>query len=181
MIRSLDGSIMEKHTERDVMSRFRSISYAPWSTEDFYGTGTSLAPQPEWTLCRKYKELPIQDNSMLRSWTARGRVLPSDYLVHRELDVCVQARDIAELGPVFRKARLRRLARICIGLGLGAAMLLSLAPLLASAVLVAALILAGRSSRMSRPHEYRLSTAGEHGTTLRPAPSGRMSTMRWSA
>jgi hypothetical protein len=164
-----DGSIMAKYVERNVMSRFRSISYAPRSTEDFYGdVETSRPPLPEWTLCRNFKQLPIQDNSMLRRWTAQGRVLPDDYLVHHELDVSVQAREIAELEPMFRKVRARRLGRISLALGFSAAILLCLKPALGALLLATALVLALRCKRTPRTQSYRLYTAGEHGATLHP-------------
>lgn len=73
-----------------------------------------LAPagQRGWILCRNLKEFPVPDNVVLQRWAERGLVRPDDYLVNPGLDACVQAKEIAQLVVIFRKATVRRLEKM---------------------------------------------------------------------
>ena len=94
------------------MNTARSMSYAPQSTAPRGRTDEPIeASHPQWTLCRKLQSVPIQDNATLQRWTERGRVEPDDYLLCHQLDLCVQAREIAELDAVFRRMRARLLEK----------------------------------------------------------------------
>ncbi|MGZ8832170.1 MAG: hypothetical protein ACXW19_03100 [Thermoanaerobaculia bacterium] len=87
---------------------------------------------------------------MLQSWTEQGRVRPTDYLVSPRLDTCVQARDVAELDVIFRKATARRFGNIFRGLALGGFAVVWMAPLVGSLILVTAIAAAILSSRRNR-------------------------------
>src|SRR6266545_317729 len=102
------------HNEKsNVMRPVRSITYAPESLRPSTRRARSIsAPQPEWIFCRKLDAFPILDNAVLQRWTEQGRIRPGDYLVNPRLDICVQAKDIAELDAVFRKATARLLGKI---------------------------------------------------------------------
>ena len=87
---------------------------------------------------------------------------PDDYLVSPRLDVCVQAKDIAELDAVFRKATARLLGKISRGLALGGLALVWTAPLFGSLMLVttiAAAILSLRTNCHGQTH--RIYNTGE--------------------
>ena len=120
------------------------------------------APRPEWILCRKLDVFPVPDNVVLQRWTEQGRIRPDDYLVSPRMDVCVQAKDIAELDAVFRKATARLLGKISRGLTLGGLALVLMAPLFGGLTLVTA-IAAGILSL----------TTISHGQTYRIHYSGR--------
>ena len=144
------------------MRPVRSISYAPESIRPSSRRARPIsAPRPEWILCRKLAAFPIPDNAVLQSWTERGRVRPDDYLVSPRLDVCVQAKDIAELDAVFRKAKARLLGNIFRGLTLAGLALVWMAPLFGSLMLVTAIAAAILSRRtICRGQTYRIYNTG---------------------
>lgn len=141
------------------MRPYRSISYAPQPIRPSAATMSNAAPRPEWTLCRKLEQVEIADGAVLQRWTEQGRVLPDDYLVSNDLDLCVQAREVAELDAVFRRKRAGVLCRassmlVCAGLAL-----VWLAPVIASALLASAIASAILGCRTASNHqEYRLYT-----------------------
>jgi hypothetical protein len=87
---------------------------------------------------------------VLRRWTEQGRVRPTDYLVSPRLDTCVQAKDIADLDVIFRRATARRLGKISRGLALGGISVVWMAPLVGSLMLLVATVGAILSSRRNR-------------------------------
>jgi hypothetical protein len=94
---------------------------------------------------------------MLQGWAGQGRVRPDDYLVSLELDLCVQARDVAELDAIFRKSRARLLSRIWRAIAGAALVLAWVEPLLGAAILVSAIAAARVCSRIAhRPQTYSL-------------------------
>jgi hypothetical protein len=118
-------------------------------------------PRPEWILCRKRQEFPILDNAALQRWTEQGRVRPDDYLVSPRLDVCVQAKEIAELDAVFHKGKARVLANIARGFALASLALVWFAPLFGSLMLVSAVAAAILSRRaIGRGQTYRIYNTG---------------------
>lgn len=140
------------------MTSCRSISFAPEQP-----MADSSIPA-EWTICRDRSVFPVPDNETLERWTEQGRVRSDDYLVNHPLDVCVQAREVAELDAIFRKARAHVLTRIsralaCCALGLG-----WVAPLFGTIILMSA-----------------IGAAGLVVWTLRHRPSYRVSTTAVSA
>ena len=145
------------------MRPVRSISYAPESIRPSSRRARSIsAPRPEWILCRKRDSFPIPDNAVLQRWTEQGRVRPDDYLVSPRLDVCVQAKDIAELDAVFRKATARLLGKISRGLALGGLALVWTAPLFGSLMLVTAIAAAILSLRTNcHGQTHRIYNTGE--------------------
>src|SRR2546425_11375075 len=68
--------------------------------------------KPAWIICRKLQAIPVDDDAALLRLAERGRVRPDDYVVNRRLDVCVQAKEIAEVAAILHNARVRRLRRI---------------------------------------------------------------------
>jgi hypothetical protein len=56
-----------------------------------------------WVVCRDFREIPVPDVDVLRTWAERGRLRPDDYLANGRLEMCVQARDVAELNAIFRR------------------------------------------------------------------------------
>jgi len=68
--------------------------------------------KPAWIICRKSSAFPIDDDAALLQWAERGRIRRDDYIVDRRLDICVQAKEIAEVEEIFQQTRLRRLRRI---------------------------------------------------------------------
>ena len=147
------------------MKPVRSITYAPESIRPSRCRARAIsAPQPEWILCRRRDAFPIPDNAVLQRWTEQGRVRQDDYLVSPRLDVCVQARDIAELDAVFRKATARLLGNICRALALGGLALLWMAPLFGSLMLATAIATAILSHRtICHGRTYRIYNSGEQG------------------
>jgi hypothetical protein len=159
----LAGRHHDHNEKSNDMSPARSISYAPESLRPSSRRAqSSSAPRPEWILCRKLDEFPIPDNSVLQRWTAQGRIRPDDYLVSPRLDVCVQAKDIAELDAVFRKATARLLDKISRGLVLGGLALVWMAPLFGSLMLVSAIAAAILSLRTTcHDQPYRIDNRRE--------------------
>ncbi len=150
------------------------MSYAPESILPPSRRPRPIAARsPEWTLCRKLNEVPIADNAALQRLTEQGRVRPDDYLVSRQLDVCVQAKEIAELDAVFRKATARLLGKISRGLACAALALVWLMPLFGSLMLVSAItaaILSFRTTRHDQTYRiYNSSACGEGVLVARPA------------
>jgi hypothetical protein len=81
------------------------------------------------------------------------------------LDVCVQAKDIAELDAVFRKATAHMLGNVSTGLVLGGLALVWMSPLLGSLVLATAIAAAILSLRTTcHDQTYRISNSGAHST-----------------
>jgi hypothetical protein len=149
------------------MTSAQSISYGPESSSMRQG---SSPRRPDWTLCRSLKEFPIPDNAVLQRWTEQGCVRPCDYLVNHQLDVCVQAKDIAEVDAVFRKSTARLLGKVCRALLCGAVALVWLTPLFGSVMMASAIVAAILSFRAARPHRaYLLYTTGIHSAACRPA------------
>jgi hypothetical protein len=131
--------------------QIRSMSYTPESIRPCSRRERAISvPGPEWILCRNFDEFPVPDNAVLQSWTEQGRVRPTDYLVSPRLDTCVQARDVAELDVIFRKATARRFGNIFRGLALGGFAVVWMAPLVGSLILVTAIAAAILSSRRNR-------------------------------
>ena len=64
--------------------------------------------RPAWILCRNFDQFPVRDAAVLQEWVERGRVRPDDYLFDPHRDICLQAKELAELQGFFRKAALRR-------------------------------------------------------------------------
>ncbi len=156
------------------MNAVRSISYAPESILPPSRRPQPIADRsPEWTLCRRLNAIPIADNAALQRLTERGRVRPDDYLVSLELDVCVQAKEIAELDAVFRKATACLLGKVSRGLVCVALALVWLLPLLGSLMLVSAIaiaILSFRTTRRSQIYRIYTSSTGDEGVlAARPA------------
>ena len=145
--------------------KVRTISYAPESIRPSARRPTLIA-NPAWILCRRRYQYPIEDESLLRQWTSQGHIQPCDYLVSPRLDCCVQARDIAELNTIFRKATSRRLEKITRGLLLGGLLLVALAPLLAGMLFASAIGTAVSSIRVLTPihREGQLELAPESAT-----------------
>ena len=151
------------------MTRFRSISYAPESIRHSRRPRAASVQRGDWTLCRNRQEFPIPDNGVLRRWTEQGCVRPDDYLVNHQLDVCVQARDVAEVDAVFRKSTARALGRIGRGLAFGALAVLWLTPVLGSVMFLSAVCAAVLSVRtVSRQQSYLLYTTGAHSAARCP-------------
>jgi hypothetical protein len=141
----------------EVMKRSRSISHAPHCRirED---SDPEPTPWTAWTLCRKFESFPVRDDVMLQSWTELGRVRPDDYLVNLELDLCVQAGEVAELAAIFRKARTRLLRNACRAIACAALLLAWFSPL-GAVVLVSVIAAAAVGSRKAgRPQTYSLSS-----------------------
>ena len=65
--------------------------------------------QAGWILCRNLQQIPIPNTDVLPRWAERGRVRPDDYLVNPGLEACMQAKEIAALNAIFRRARFRGL------------------------------------------------------------------------
>jgi len=129
----------------------RLISYAPESIRPCSRRDRAISvPRPEWILCRNQDEFPVPDSAVLRRWTEQGRVRPTDYLVSPGLDTCVQAKDIADLDVIFRRAPARRLGKISRGLALGGISVVWMAPLVGSLMLFVAIVAAILSSRWNR-------------------------------
>lgn len=144
------------------MTSIRTISYAPGSLRSSISDSPSHA-RPEWTLCRNLDVFPIRDSAMLERWTSQGRVRSDDYLINHALDLCVQARDVAELDAIFRKGRAGALSKIGRGFACAALPLLWLIPLFGGLLLVSAMAVAVLSWWTASHHPaYRLSTAGQH-------------------
>ena len=118
---------------------------------------TARSTDPQWTLCRKSKAVPVSDNAMLQRWTEQGRVEPDDYLVSHQLDLCVQAKDIAELDAVFRRTRARLLEKTSRILACAGLVVVWLVPVLGSllfAVATGTAILSVRT--VSHDQAYRV-------------------------
>lgn len=154
------------------MTACRSISYAPDRPI------ASSQWQPEWTICRNHSVFPVPDNATLERWTQQGRVRSDDYLVNHPLDVCVQARDVAELDAIFRKARAQALGRIWRALACSALALVWLEPVFGSLILIAAIGAGGLGVWTLRHRaSYRLSTSADSGDG-RTAGHARLLTVR---
>jgi hypothetical protein len=149
------------------MNPVRSMSYAPESIlPPSRRTRPIAARKAEWTLCRKLNAVPIADNATLQRLTERGRVRPDDYLVSRQLDVCVQAKEIAELDAVFRKATAHLLGKISRGLACAALALVWLLPLFGSLMFAGAIataILSFRTTRHDQTYRIYTSSTGDEG------------------
>jgi hypothetical protein len=133
------------------------MSYAPESIGTDAVKRARSAEVPEWTLCRNLNVVSIPDSAILRRWTAEGRVRPDDYLVNHQLDLCVQAKEIAELDAMFRKDSARLSGRICAGLLCAASLLAWPIPLFGGVLLIGAIVAAVLFRRASCcPQTYRL-------------------------
>ena len=94
-------------------SRNQSLSYDPDSIRPSAGRARPNAShEPAWILCRNLDETLVPDIFTLQIWAERGRIQPDDYLVNPGLDTCVQAKEMAELEVIFRRATVRRLKKI---------------------------------------------------------------------
>jgi hypothetical protein len=156
------------------MTSAHSIGYGPESPGMRQARSSR---RPDWTLCRSLKEFPIPDNTVLQRWTEQGCVRPCDYLVNHQLDVCVQAKDIAEVDAVFRKSTARLLGKICRALVCGAVVLVWPTPLFGSVMMVSAIVAAILSFRTARPNRtYLLYTTGIHSAACRPADNRAVTT-----
>jgi len=82
--------------------------------------------KPAWIVCRKLQAIPVDDDAALLRLAERGRLRPDDYLVSLCLDICVQAKEIAEVAEIFHETRVRRLRRISPLLAWGVAAIRSL-------------------------------------------------------
>ena len=82
--------------------------------------------KPAWIICRKLQAIPVDDDAALLRLAERGRIRPDDYIVNRRLDVCVQAKDIAEVAGILHNARVRRLRKFSSLLAWGAGAIRSL-------------------------------------------------------
>lgn len=155
------------------MSSCRSISYAPEEP-----MADSSVPA-EWTICRNRSVFPVPDNATLERWTEQGRVRSDDYLVNHALDVCVQAREVAELDAIFRKARARVLSRISRALACCALVLGWMAPLFGTFILMSAIGAAGlvRWTLRHRP-SYRVSTTAVGARDRRTGGHARLIAVR---
>ena len=71
-----------------------------------------------WIVCRNFLEFPLPDTSLLPAWARQGRVQPDDYLVHPAMEICLQARQVPELAPIFRIARFGSFGKLLERLGL---------------------------------------------------------------
>ena len=136
------------------MRRTRSITYASnhRSRENSY---TQTVPPGAWTLCRKFESFPARDAAMLQRWAEQGRVRPDDYLVSVERDLCVQARDVAELEAVFRTVRARLFLKISRGIACTALALALAEPLVGTAFLLGAFavtVVCFGAARRSHPY-----------------------------
>jgi hypothetical protein len=163
------GTKMDQNAGDLVMSRTRSISHAPDRRENSHPEPT---PRGAWTLCRKFESFPVRDNAMLQSWTEQGRVRPDDYLVSLELDLCVQARDVAELAAIFQRGRARLLGKIWRAAACGALLLAWFSPLSGAAILlsvIAAAILCSRAAH--RPQTCSFDSTDRRLCDLAPARS----------
>lgn len=148
------GSIMDARKPLMSLNPCRSISYAPDRPAQ------SSSSQPEWTICRSGSVFPVPDNATLERWTRQGRVRSDDYLVNHPLDVCVQARDVAELDAILRKAKAHVLGRIGCALAWVALAFAWPAPLFGSLVLTSAIGAAGlRIWTLRHRQSYQLSTS----------------------
>lgn len=155
------------------MTSCRSISYAPDQPI------AASASQPEWTICRNRSVFPVPDNATLERWARQGRVRSDDYLVNHPLDVCVQAREVAELDAIFRNARAHLLGRIWRALACSALGLVWLAPLFGSLILVSAIGAAGLRlwTLHSRP-SYRVATSAVGASEGQAGRHARLLTAR---
>jgi hypothetical protein len=78
----------------------------------------SLNSKTGWVVCRNFREFSLPDTSLLPRWAEQGRVRPDDYLVHPAMEICLQARQLPELAPIFRMARLGSFGKLLERLGL---------------------------------------------------------------
>ena len=151
------------------MKRARSISYAP-ETRSLGDSPMSSAAVGAWTLCRKFDAFPVRDGAMLQSWTEQGRVRPDDYLVSLELDLCVQARDVAELAAIFQKTRARLLGKVWRSIACAALGFACVQPLFGAALLISAILASTVCSRTARRAQtYSLSSTDSNSLERRSA------------
>lgn len=123
------------------LQRNPSMSYAP----DSIRSSVRLAPstkarRPAWILCRNLDEFAVPDTGTLQRWAERGRIQPDDELFDPDREICLEAREIAELRTIFRKAARRRLVKAAAWLlAVGALLAVWVAPMLGALMLGAAL------------------------------------------
>ena len=107
---------------------------------------------------------------MLQSWTEQGRVRPDDYLVSLELDLCVQARDVAELAAIFQKTRARLLGKVWRSIACAALGFACVQPLFGAALLISAIVASTVCSRTARRAQtYSLSSTDSNSLERRSA------------
>lgn len=115
------------------LQRNPSMTYAP----DSIRSSVRLVPsagtrRPAWILCRKLDEVAVTDTATLQRWAEHGRIQPDDELFDPDREICLEAREIAELRTIFREAAGRRLVNgatwllavgallvVCVALTLG--------------------------------------------------------------
>jgi hypothetical protein len=143
--------IIEQETDmRDAAQHHvRTISYDPDSIR-IAGRRCEV-PNPAWILCRTRYQYPILDDVTLRRWTVQGRVEPRDFLVSPRLDVCIQARDIAELKDIFRAKTARQLERASWRLVAAGLILFAVVPLFGVVLFASAIVTAISSIRQRGP------------------------------
>jgi hypothetical protein len=88
----------------------RTISYDPESFRRL-GERIDAVRHPEWILCRKLKQFPIDDSRELQRLAEEGRILPGDVLINPAADAMVHAGELPELKVYFRKAAVRRVKK----------------------------------------------------------------------
>jgi hypothetical protein len=82
--------------------------------------------KPAWIICRKLQAIPVDDDVALLRLAERGRLRPDDYVVSQRLDICLQAKEIAEIAEIFHDSTVRRLRKISSLLAWGATAIRSL-------------------------------------------------------
>jgi len=121
----------------------------------------------------------VPDYATLQRWTEQGHVRSDDYLVNHPLDVCVQARDVAELDAILRRARAQVLGRIWRALACAGLVLVWVQPLFGSLLLMSAMGAAVLALWTLRHRAtYRLSTAAPDSRDGQPGTHTRILTVR---
>ena len=134
------------------MLRNPSMTYAPESIQSSGRLAPSArARRPAWILCRNLNEVGIPDNGALQRWAERGRIQPDDELFDPHREICLEAREIAELRMIFRKLSGRRLVKAAWLLALGAMVVVWVAPLIGALMIGAALAAEVKHRRISHP------------------------------
>ena len=72
----------------------------------------TLKQHPGWIVCRNLTQLAVPSVDVLPRWAERGRIRPDDYLVNPVLEVCYQAKDVANLNAIFHRGRSRYLSAV---------------------------------------------------------------------
>lgn len=107
------------------------------------------AQRPAWILCRKLDQVDVPDSGALQRWAEHGRIQPDDELFDPDREICLKAREIAELQTIFLKATGRWWVTVAWLIAVGALLVVWVAPLFGVLMLGAALAAETQHRRMT--------------------------------